>query len=64
MDNEIGENFSDELKAAGLFGLPFSWGDDGTFTFDPSMKQNDIEAVLKLYEVHAPLKTEYAAEPS
>ncbi|WP_185066847.1 hypothetical protein [Pseudomonas frederiksbergensis] len=56
MDNQIGESFSDELKAAGLFGLPFSWGDDGTFTFDPSMKQKDINAVLKLYDEHDPLK--------
>ncbi|MNR54253.1 hypothetical protein D3C85_1744080 [compost metagenome] len=55
MDNEIGEGFADALKAAGLFGLPFSWGEDGTFTFDPSMRQEDIEAVLKLHESHEPM---------
>lgn len=54
MDNEIDENFSDELKAAGLFGLPFSWGDDGTFTFDPSMKDEDVAKVMSVYEAHDP----------
>jgi hypothetical protein len=54
MVSEIGENFSDELKEAGLFGLPFSWGDDGTFTFDPSMDQKDIDKVKAVYAAHVP----------
>lgn len=52
MSSEIGKTFTDELKAAGLIGLPFSWGDDGTFTFDPSMPQADIDNVMAVYEAH------------
>ena len=50
----IGPNFADELRDASLAGLPFAWGDDGTFTFDPAMSQEDIDGVLDVYEAHNP----------
>jgi len=53
---KIGPSFSDELKTAGLTGLPFAWGDDGTFTFDERMTAEQRDAVLALYTVHDPKK--------
>jgi hypothetical protein len=50
----IGPAFSDDLKVASLMGLPFAWGDDGTFSFDESMDQRDIERVMAVYEAHTP----------
>ena len=54
MAKAIGPSFSDELKAAGLFGLPFSWGADGMFQFDPRMTQAQLNAVLAVYAAHDP----------
>lgn len=50
--SEIRSDFPDDLKSAGLFGLPFSWGSDGTFTFDPTMKQEDVDKVMTVYASH------------
>lgn len=52
----IGPSFSDELKAAGLMGLPFAWGADGAFHFDPRMTQTQIDAVMVVYTAHDPTR--------
>lgn len=53
----IGPTFADELKAAGLEGLPFSWDKDGNFTFNEFMTETQKQAVLAIYEAHDPAKT-------
>lgn len=56
MTKNIGPSFAGELQAAGLTGLPFTWGSDGTFNFDPAMSQQQINAVMVVYEAHDPSK--------
>lgn len=51
---KIGHSFAKELEAAGLLGLPFSWGEDGSFTFSDEMSQAQRDAVLAVYESHDP----------
>lgn len=51
---EIGETFGQELEAAGLSGLPFSWGSDGTIEFGEAMTPAQIEGVNLVYEAHDP----------
>lgn len=50
----IGETFSEELKAAGLLGLRFSWGADGIFypDVDPPtrVQQEQIAVVLAAHD--------------
>lgn len=47
--------FTTELEAAGLLGLPFSWGEDGTFQFDTiRMTPEQIAAVQAVYAAHNP----------
>ena len=60
-DKAIGPTFFAELKTAGLTGLPFSWGADGTLHFDPSMTADQIAAVNAVYAAHDPSKQDYAA---
>lgn len=50
----IGPSFPSELEAAGLLGLPFAWGEDGVFNFDPAMTEEHIDEVLAVYEAHDP----------
>ena len=50
----IGPHFSDELRAAGLVGLPFSWGDDGVIQYDAAMLPTQIAAVEAVYAAHDP----------
>ena len=50
----IGKTFSDEIHAAGLSGLPFSWGDDGVIQFGAAMTQQQIAAVQAVYDAHDP----------
>ena len=52
----IGPTFGDEILAAHLNGLPFSWGEDGVFEFHPSMTQAQNDAVLAVYAAHDPTK--------
>ena len=52
MASRIGPSFGEEIVAAGLGGLPFSWGSDGTFEFAPSMTQAQRNAVLAVYAAH------------
>jgi hypothetical protein len=50
----IGPSFGVELLASGILDLPFSWGNDGTFDFGDDMTQEQIDAVLAVYEAHDP----------
>jgi hypothetical protein len=56
MTKAIGPNFRAELLAAGLTGLPFAWGDDGTLTFDSRMTDAQIAAVRAVYDAHDPAR--------
>jgi hypothetical protein len=48
----LGDSFADELKAADLLGLPFSWSKDGVMEFGDSMTQQQIESVMAVYVAH------------
>jgi hypothetical protein len=50
----IAAHFADELRAAGLTGLPFSWGDDGSFHFDPRITPEQRLAIETVYAAHDP----------
>ena len=50
----IGPTFAEELRTAGLTGLPFSWGDDGVIQYDPRMTPAQIAAVQAVYAAHDP----------
>jgi len=50
----IANHFADELKTAGLTGLPFSWGSDGQFCFGPSITSVQRTAIQAVYEAHNP----------
>lgn len=52
----IGPSFYDELLAAGLAGLPFSWSANGDLTFDQAMTSTQIASVEAVYAAHDPLK--------
>lgn len=54
MTKAIGPSFSDELQAAGLMGLPFTWGADGSFEFSPAMTPEQTAAVMAVYGAHDP----------
>lgn len=54
MSKAIGPSFPDELKVAGLLGLPFAWGTDGVIQFDSRMTQPQMNAVLAVYAAHDP----------
>jgi hypothetical protein len=51
---QIGPSFYDEIVAAGLVGLPFSWSADGTIIFDPLMTAAQIASVESVYAAHNP----------
>lgn len=50
----IGPTFADELRVAGLAGLPFSWGSDGVLEFDRSVTLADRQAILAVLAAHDP----------
>lgn len=50
----IGTSFADEIRRAGLGGLPFSWGGDGSFQFGAAMTPEQIAAVQAVYAAHDP----------
>lgn len=54
-----GPTFANELKAAGLLGLPFSWGADGTFYFNTSVTETQQAAIQAVYATHDPSKQDY-----
>lgn len=49
---KIGTSFAAELAAAGLDGLPFSWGADGALTFDPALSEPQRAAIQAVYDAH------------
>jgi len=53
----IGATFAQELMAAGLIGLPFSWGADGSLTFGGDLTAAQKAAVEAVYEAHVPAST-------
>lgn len=53
----IGPRFVEELEAAGVVGLPFAWGSDGSLTFGAAItpeQQTAIRAVLAAHNPAAP----------
>jgi hypothetical protein len=54
----IGPTFEDELKVAGLLGLPFSWGADGSIAFGEAITPGQEAAVLAVYAAHDPMQVE------
>lgn len=53
----IGPTFSSELAAAGLRGLPFAWGADGSIQFDPAITDAEKILIMNVYTAHDPLAT-------
>lgn len=54
MTIRIGPTFGSELAAAGLSGLQFAWGDDGTFEWGDAVTEAQRAAVLAIYAAHDP----------
>jgi hypothetical protein len=54
MPNIIGPNFANEIAAAGLAGLPFSWGPDGVSTDDPRLTEAQKTAIAGVVAAHDP----------
>jgi hypothetical protein len=52
---KIGPTFSDEVFAAGLGGLPFSWCDDGTYDI-AQLSEEQKQRFLELLGKHDPTK--------
>lgn len=50
----IGRGFAEGLRAAGLLGLPFSWGPDGKVEFGEGMTQAQKDAVQAVLAAHDP----------
>ena len=49
----IGPNFSNELEKAGLMGLPFTWGDDGSIQGKERLtpdQQTKLQAVIDAHD--------------
>ncbi|WP_017452172.1 hypothetical protein [Herbaspirillum rubrisubalbicans] len=51
---KIGTTFGEELKAAGLGGLPFCWTEDGDFWFAESLTDEQIKGIKAVYAAHVP----------
>lgn len=64
MAKAIGPTFGDELKSAGLLGLPFSWSPEGAFNLsDKRLSAMQKTAIQAVYAAHDPTKTK-PPEPS
>lgn len=50
----VSERFADELQAAGLLGLPFSWGEDGALEFGASITADQRAAIQAALANHDP----------
>src|SRR6516162_6671391 len=51
----IGPTFGNELYNAGLLGLNFSWGSDGTIIYGPGITQDQRNAINAVYAAHDPV---------
>lgn len=49
---KIGASIAAELAAAGLDGLPYSWGADGVITYSDSMTPQQRAAVQAVFDAH------------
>lgn len=60
----IGNRFGDDLAAAGLAGLPISWGPDGVFGLDrlPPDRRVAVEAAIAAHDPAAPSNAEIDRE--
>jgi hypothetical protein len=52
-----GTTFPQELIAAGVGGLPFSWAADGSFNFDDSITPEQRATIQAVADAHDPLAT-------
>lgn len=50
----IGPTFGDEIRAAGLSGLPFSWASDGQLTFGAAITADQRAAIAAVLAAHDP----------
>lgn len=57
MSKKIGPNFSKELQAAGVIDIPFSWGADGSFSFEDGVTDAQKAQVMAVYKAHQPEAT-------
>jgi hypothetical protein len=55
---KIGPTFDAELLKAGLLGLPFTWGSDGTFIYGPGMTTTQKNQVQAVYAAHIPAQSD------
>jgi len=55
---KIGATFGAELIAAGLAGVPISFGGDGNINFGENISSVDRAAVMAVYEAHDPVVSE------
>jgi hypothetical protein len=53
----IGPTFSGELQVAGLSGLPFTWGSDGSFYYGPTITQSQKNQIQAVYNAHNPVQS-------
>lgn len=54
---KYGTNFSAELIAAGVGGLPFTWDADGVIRFDDSITPEQRATIQAVADAHDPLAT-------
>lgn len=52
--DKIGPSFGDEVIAAGLGGLPFSWGDDGDIQGIENLTPAQLKKLTKVVDEHDP----------
>lgn len=60
----IGPNFANELAAAGLIGLPFSWGTDGVIEYGTAISSAQKTAIEAVLAAHDPTKRDPNADLS
>lgn len=53
----IGPTFPEELQAAGLLGLEFSWAADGSIFYSEAITETQQQAIEAVYAAHDPTKT-------
>lgn len=62
--NAIGPCFSEELAAAGLTGLPFTWGEDGSIEGRENLTQEQNLALDAVVAAHDPMAVPLSAFPA
>lgn len=59
---QFGETFADEMAAAGLLGLPFSWGDDGVISGRENLTAEQNATLDAVLAAHDPTKQSVPAQ--